>query len=400
MSSVTVNLERNKAVKISIVCVATYLVSYFTRNLLSVCTPMLLETGNYTKESIAVLSSIYMIVYAAGQLINGTIGDYVKPKFMAALGLCISGTGLILFPYLAENLQFLCFTLLGFGLSMLRGPLVKTVSENTKPGYARVCCVTLSVTAFAGPLLASLAAVAFSWNKVFVIAGIISFVFAIFAFFMFTRFEIKGMIHDILLRGPRRRIDLLVVFKLDHFAIYLFLAMVIEALISSVGFWIPTYLTEYLGYSTETAGGWYSFMSLLKSICPLLCLAIVALFHDDCFKMMGVMFAATTLFFLTMLLFHAKLPSVLILTVARVFSGFASATMWTIYIPSLGKSGRVSSANGVLDCCGYIGASAANVGLAYVIERIGWEKVPLSFAVISFLGVALCVIGIKARKER
>lgn len=385
--------EKKTAASIGAVCITTYLISYFTRNLLSVCTPAMLETGRFTKEGIAALSSVYMIVYAAGQLLNGTLGDYMKTKVMAALGMIVSGVGLILFPLLPQALHAVSFGLLGFGLSMLRGPLVKTISENMKQRYAQICCVLLSVITFAGPLLAGLAAAAFQWNDAFLFAGAVSLFCAAAAYALFGLMERKGMIGPPQKLSGKKKTDLLGVFKLDHFAIYMLLAMVIEALISSIGFWIPTYLTEYLSYSTEAAGGMYSLMSLFKSLCPLLCLAMLALFKDDYLKMMGVMFACAALTFAVMPLVPGAAGNVVLLTAARVFSGFASAAMWTVYIPSLGKSGRVSGANGVLDCSGYIGASAANMALAACIGGVGWRLMPLVFGAIPLLGAVLCLFG-------
>ncbi|MDD6736155.1 MAG: hypothetical protein PUE13_07585, partial [Clostridiales bacterium] len=79
--------ELKKAFKIGSVCIITYMMSYYMRNILSVMTPEMLETGDFSKEFIATMSSTYMIVYALGQLVNGIIGDIIKPKYMVFTGL-------------------------------------------------------------------------------------------------------------------------------------------------------------------------------------------------------------------------------------------------------------------------------------------------------------------------
>ncbi len=38
-----------------------------------------LVTASYTKETVALISSVYFIVYASGQLVKGIIGDIVNP---------------------------------------------------------------------------------------------------------------------------------------------------------------------------------------------------------------------------------------------------------------------------------------------------------------------------------
>ena len=390
-----------RAVKLVTACVAVYLFNYLFRNVLSVATPLMLQTGRYTKEGIALLSSTYMVVYAIGQLVNGTLGDYIKPRLMVSCGTLLAGIGLVLFPLVdSQALQTVCFCLLGFGLSMLRGPLVKTVSENTAPTYARFCCMLFSVTSFAGPMLASLAAMVFGWDGAFTFSGILSLATAAGVYLLFGHYEKTGDIVPIESKGEKKKADLFVLFRTENFFIYFLLAMAVEAMISSVGFWIPTYLTEHLGYSVEAAGGLYSMMSLLKSLGAFLCLGIVVLFHDDCMKMMGVMFAAATLLYCAMAFVRGATALVVLMTAARVVSGFGTSAMWTIYIPSLAKTGKVSGANGLLDFSGYIGASAANMVLSALIDSLGWDKMPLSFGAITFIAAVLCLIGVILSNKR
>ena len=77
----------------------------------------------------------------------------------------------------------------------------------------------------------------------------------------------------------------------------------------------------------------------------------------------------------------------------------ASGVMWSIYIPSLGKSGKVSSANGILDCSGYAAAAAATTGFAYVMQMSGWTGTILLWGGISFVGAVLTLFGKKTVSE-
>ena len=64
-----------------------------------------------------------------------------------------------------------------------------------------------------------------------------------------------------------------------------------------------------------------------------------------------------------------------------------SALLWSIYIPGLGKTGRVSSVNGILDCTGYIAAAVANILFAGIMSRAGWNTVILLWASIGVVGI-------------
>lgn len=85
------NNQNRKAITIGIVLISSYIVNYTLRNLLSVLTPELLETGKYSVEHIATMSSIYMFFYALGQLVNGFLGDILSPKNLSTCGIVLGG---------------------------------------------------------------------------------------------------------------------------------------------------------------------------------------------------------------------------------------------------------------------------------------------------------------------
>ena len=64
--------------RIGSLCIATYLASYVTRNILSVSTPEMIKEAFFTKEYTGLLSSVCFIFYAVGQLINGFISGTLK----------------------------------------------------------------------------------------------------------------------------------------------------------------------------------------------------------------------------------------------------------------------------------------------------------------------------------
>lgn len=144
--------------RIGSLCIATYLASYVTRNILSVSTPEMIKEAFFTKEYTGLLSSVCFIFYAVGQLINGFIGDTVHPKYMIIMGLGISSISTFAIPLFDNRIiHFTAFALIGFGLSMLRGPLMKVISENTAATHVRmICTLKLCRTAYCKPFINSL----------------------------------------------------------------------------------------------------------------------------------------------------------------------------------------------------------------------------------------------------
>lgn len=393
--------ERKKAWEIGSVCIGTYIISYCVRNLLGVLSPYMLAEGAYDEKALALFSSAYMMVYAMGQLVNGFIGDKIKGKYMTAIGLLVSAAGIFLFGISSGTaVGILAFGIVGFGLSMLRGPLVKIISENTAPGYARVCCAFLSFASCAGPLIAGLAAVVFHWNTVFWIAGAVLTVVAVWSFVLLSVLEQKGMI-----RPPERKTvqkaekgDLLALFRLENFIPYMVIGMAIEISSSSINFWMPTFFHKYLSLSEDTSNMMFSLISLLRSVCPFLGITVYKLCKENDIMIIRVTFLIAAVFCLLIPLIPCVGIALVFFALALMCSGIATAIMWSVYIPGLGKSGRVSGANGVLDCSGYLATAVANVSIVPIINGVGWNGVIFFWAAIMALGAVAALFG-KTKKK-
>ncbi len=389
----------NNVLKIGVLSVLTYFAGYYIRSILSVITPQLLLTGEYTKEYIGLLSSLFFLFYAIGQLINGFIGDIIKPKYMLLTGMSIAGIVQIIFPLASIGaLQIICFSLFGFGLSMMRGPLVKTISENMDLKYSRLFCMGLSISTFLGPLATSVLALIFEWKMLFFVAGVITLLVAVLCFLILTRFEKKGYIRQNELKQSKK-FALFDVFKLKNFLFFMSIAAITEICNTSIAFWIPTYLTEHLKINASASTLIFSAMSLLKAVCPFLCLAILRLFKNNDVKMVRTLYVPAGLLFVVM--FFVKIPFINILAflVAIMLTSIIGSDMWSSYIPSLGKTGMVSTANGVLDFTGYAFTSLSNIIFASLMTSLGWNAVILTWASLMLLGFTFTLFVKNSKSE-
>ncbi len=388
--------QLKKAWQIGSVCIGTYVASYYIRNLLGVLTPSILSKGIYTEEALALFSSTYMLIYALGQLVNGLIGDVLKGKFMVSTGLFVAAIGMFVFATTLNPLVgVLSFGVIGFGLSMIRGPLVKVISENTLPKYARICCVFLSFSSFAGPLLAGLIAMAIEWKQVFIVSGLISLLMALFNFTLLSLFEKKGMIlpPKSKVKHEREKGGILALFRLHNFVPYMVVGMVVEIAAASISFWMPTFFHQYLKVSEDTANMMFSAISLIRAICPFLCLYLFQLFQERDVLIVQIAFSVAAVLFLLMFMVKGIWISLIFFTLALMCSSVASSTLWSIYIPSLGKSGKVSSANGVLDCLGYAVTALVNMAIVPIIGNFGWNGVILFWSGVMLIGVIAALFG-------
>lgn len=382
------NHELKKACKIGTVTIFSYLVSYYMRNMLSVCTPDMLRSGIHTTESVGVLSSTYFLLYALGQLINGIIGDMVKPKRMIACGTCICGVAAVMFAFTGDFvLQVIIFGIIGFSMSMLRGPIVKTISENTLPQYARICCVFLTVVSFLGPFVAGLLTIAFKWNVAFIVAGVLAVLIGVAAYTVLTVMEKQKIVKYTINKSEIRNV--LGIFKLQGFVFYMFVGILTELITVAINFWIPTYFSDRLGFPTDVAKILFSIRAILGALAPFAALAILKKFKENDIKVVRCAFLTSMLLVAILLFSTNKYVNVVLITLAYPATGCASAMLWSVYIPGQAKSGKVSTINGVFDFMGYAVASVANVILAFAMRTVGWNGIIIFWIVVAACGVSI-----------
>ena len=384
---------------IGIVCIGTYIANYYLRNILSVAAPDLILGNEFTEASIGLLSSTYMLFYAAGQLVNGFLGDILSPKWMIFTGMTLGGCAVIIFPLLSfDVLRIISFAVLGFGLSMVRGPLMKIISESTNPRQARLICVFLSVASFLGPLIASLFVLILPVRYAFVVSGITAILIVLVATIVFNFMQKRQLItfRPIKTKSISSILD---AFRIENFGYYLVVACLVEISGAAISFWIPTYLSTYLGFDSEVSNLIYSAISICRSCMPFISLIIFNATGERTLPLMRIGFASSAFFFLLMQAFTNPIINVLLMILALMSMSLTSAMLWSIYIPGLGKTGRASSVNGVLDCAGYIAAAAANLIFAAVSAMKNWNIVLLLWASIGIIGVVATFFAKKEKQQ-
>lgn len=388
-----------RAMGLGSIGIFAYIANYYLRNLLSVATPNMLKSGEYTPEFIGFLSSVYFIVYASGQLVNGLVGDMINPKYMIFIGLTVTGTVVAAFPSIPFAwVKVACFALMGVGLSMLRGPIMKMVSENVNKDYSRVICTCLLAASFVGPLIASCFAIVFTWNTMFVVAGVIAICIAVIAFVLLSVLEHKGYFsfHSNKKSGFGGYLQL---FKIENFVFYMIVGGVVEIAASAIGFWIPTYLSDALQLNSVTTNTLFSVISLTSALAPFISLFIFKLTKERDIAMMRCGFLIAVASFLSMILVPGIWPKVAFLILAKLSLSCCSAVLWSIYIPGMGSTGKVSSINGVINCTGYFSASIANAVFAKLLG-LSWNGVILVWCGIAAVGLVAALVVKKKNAEK
>jgi sugar phosphate permease len=188
-------------------------------------------------------------------------------------------------------------------------------------------------------------------------------------------------------------------FKIENFGYYLVVACLVEISGAAISFWIPTYLSTHLNFSAQASNLIFSAISICRSCMPFISLIIFNATGERALPLMRIGFALSAFFFLLMQVSMIPVINVFLMILALMSMSLTSAMLWSIYIPGLGKTGRASSVNGVLDCAGYIAAALANLVFGAISTMKNWSMVLLLWASIGIIGVVATFFAKKEKQQ-
>lgn len=383
--------EAKNAFLIGGMCSVAYLITYLGRNILSAVSPEMIEKGVFDTEFVGTLSSLFFFCYAVGQLLNGIIGDKIRANFMISFGLIFAGACGVGFSYLTgmPEVVSIIYGMMGFFLSMIFAPMVKITAENTTETHAVYCGLGYEFGALLGAPLAGVIAVFLGWKQVLQTGGVALIVAGCLCLTGFAIMRRKGIVrykqfsanNNVQHKGGIRSL-------VEHEIIrFTPIAMLTGVVRTTVVFWIPTYLTQYLGFSSETSSGLFTVVTLLISTSAFLAVFLYTKLHNNMHTTIFLGFAVSTAAFVGAYFIGQRWVNITLLVVAIVFEQVASSMLWTRYCPSLRDTGMTSTATGFLDFASYMSAAIASSLFANAVEGIGWGNLILIWAGLMFLGM-------------
>lgn len=160
---------------------------------------------------------------------------------------------------------------------------------------------------------------------------------------------------------------------------------------TSVIFWLPTYLKQYLGYGTTSALKVYAVITFCTVIAPFLAAFLIERLHGRMSLTMMLFFAMSSCCFLLCYVVKQPIFNSLFLAIAIIGSNGVSSLIWCRYCPSLKDTGMVSTATGYLDFISYVAAALANLMFADAVAKIGWGKLILVWCAIMIAGMCISI---------
>lgn len=382
-----------KAFLLGGLCSISYLAVYVAKGALSAATPQITADGAFTTEQIGTLSSIYFIVYAIGQLINGAIGDKIKAKYMISFGLILASAGFLLLPTLKDlpNYAYIAYASSGFFLAMIYGPMTKVVAENTEPVYATRCSIGYTMASFLGSPAAGVMASLMAWPWVFRGSGFFLMFMGAVAFLCFSVMENKSIVkygQYARKKGEKGSIKLLLKRQIVKFT---FVALITGVVRTSVVFWMPTYISQHLHFTPEKATLIFSVASFAFSFSPINAIVIYEKLKRNMDLTILIGFVTAAIFFVLVFFVQQPIINVVCMSIAILGNNLASSLMWSRYCPSLYDTGMVSTATGFLDFCSYIAASTSTKLFANAAGTLGWGALILVWCGLMCCGIVVAL---------
>ena len=392
-----ISQKAKEAIALGGTCALAYLVVYVVRNVLGTVSNQMVGQGIFDREFVGTLSSVFFICYAIGQLVNGTIGNYVKGRYMICGGLLLAACanyGFSLCPA-SVPLAFIAYGACGFFLSMIYAPMVKLVADSVEPIYATRCGTSYSFSMFFGSPLAGLLAAFLSWRGVFTVSSLALVVMCAVCFVLLGAFEKKGIVkYPQRVKAERRSGGVRELLR-HQIVRFTFVAMLTGIIRTTVIFWLPTYLAEHLHFAEKEAALLFSVATLAISASAFVALGVYEKLGRDMNRSVLLFFCVSAVMFLMVYLLKTPVLNILFIVLAILAANSASSILWSMYCPSLAATGLVSGATGFLDFVSYMAAAASSKLFANAVESIGWGNLILVWCGLMAAGV---IVALPKRK--
>jgi len=388
-----ISIKARNAIFLGTLCSLSYFAVYIARNILGAVTPKM-TADSFSLDYIGEITAVYLLAYAFGQLINGSIGDFIKAKYMISVGLLSAGIANFIFVGIAEyqGIAMVAYAWTGFSLSMIYGPMTKMVAESTDLIYATRCSIGYTFASFFGSPMAGLLATFLSWQATFNVSNITLIVMAVTCFVCFTIFEKKGIVkYGASEKGadrPKKDYKGLLKRSIIKFAGISIITGIIRT--SFVAF-LSTYFCDFLKYTEDESASIFSIATLIISFTTFIAIFVYEKIGRNIHICPLIFFAVAAAFFSLSYFITSPIVNICLLIVAIMASNASATMLWSVYCPSLRDTGLVSGITGFLDFLSYSAAALSSLLIPRLVTVINWQNMLLVMAGLMVIGAVICI---------
>ena len=412
-----------KAKKITWLLAMVYFASYLMRKNFSVMLAAITASG-FDAVELGIVGSAMTISYGAGQIINGILGDKIKPQYMLTCGLFLAaGCNFAMSFCSTVTLMAVVWFVNGFAHAMLWPPIVRLMAmhmNDTEYGYAAVrISAASSIATIVLYLLAPAMLKVMNWNNVILWIGVAGVAIAVAWVLLNPRLfkkdkselpSIESAAADEPKPEAKKKVPLpaMVWFPI----VLIFIGIVLQgALRDGVGDWMPTYMAQAFNLDEGSA----IITGVIPAIFSILSFTLFDLLHRKLLKnevaCAAVIFEGSVFCAGALLLMNRFAPAGWISgIISALLIGLLVACMHgvnlmliTVVPKRFIKSGKVSTFSGLLNAATYVGAAVALPLFPALAENFDWNITIAAWIIIAALGAFVCFavvpIWAKFRKQ-
>ena len=415
MDSKSVN--RN-ATKLFLLCFMSYAASYIGRKNFSACLPAMIAEGFLTKIVGGYITTAYMIVYGAGQMISGIIASRVKPKYMIAIGLlgaglCNVSMGLV--P--SSDIMPVVWALNGMCHSMLWSPIIRVFTdllpEERRSAAGTNIAASCSVGAILAFLIPGILLRFMDWRVVFFVSGgILLTCFLIWVLGNKHLSKYIRMMEDACKaerksqqirpdrgtdkkKSPQKARALLPVMIASGLWVVLFGLVCNGALRDAVETWAPTFLSEQF----ELDGSLAAIISVIIPVISITGTYLANWLHERIIK--NELYTACVMFGIAAVcvggLFFCREVSAILCT---LFMAVSVSAMWganhmflTVVPYHFAPLGLSAAVTGTLNSIIYFATALCSGLYGILAEHLGWKLLILIWLGVGIVGAVFSLAG-------
>ena len=409
-----------KAKFMVLICWLAYATVYVGKKNFNQCQPQMIADG-LSETWCGAIGACFLACYAAGQFINGWIGEKLHPKNMICGGLILAGFFNILMGFTSVSSPLLIAIVwgaCGFACSMLWAPILRAVSIWTPASIAADAAASLSLTIPVGTITTYIVCtVAFwlsGWRAAFIACGLILVIGSIVYYFAFGKLKDHMVLPDqldestenaeqpVMAKTPINKTAAVFCFGM----LFTAFAIVFNGMLKDgLDQWVPTLLGSNFISNDKIVPIITTILPIFNIFGVYICKFFFLKFHMTELGTTALMFAFSTvamaLVAVMMVIGFKGIAAAIIVTLLLACSSasmLGANTMILNYIPlHYGKIGRASFLTGMLNCFSYAAAAGSSVLTGAVVEsnETNWLPVILLFFGAAAAGAVFCFVGRK-----
>lgn len=347
------------------------------------------------------------ITYGVGQIVSGYMGDKISPKRLVFTGLLVVAGMNFLMPFCGNYFQMTAvWCVNGFAQAFMWPPMVRLlVGLFGESDYKRASTMVTWGSSF-GTIAIYLAApvviILSGWKLLFGITTVLGVGMAL----IWHRFCIEPEFakKETLSKKPDSdRSSKEGLKEILPLIAAIMLAIILQgALRDGVTTWMPSYISETYGLSSEISILTGVMLPIFSIVCTRIALALYEKTFKNPLQCAGIIFAAGagSALLITCVSGSNAVGSVLGAALLTGCMYGVNLMLISMVPPFFQKYGNISTVSGVLNSCTYIGSAVSTYGIALLSETAGWKITAFIWFLIAALGMVICLVCTRSWKRK